>query len=119
MTRTRGWRDPAKRSMEPSRVADILSGLLRQPVFAPGMKLGTLARRWPDVVGERLAAETVPARLEGGTLVVAAATGPWGAQAMFLAEEIRKSANRALSTDEIKRVKIVVDEALLGGRKTL
>jgi hypothetical protein len=60
------------------------------------------------VVGERLAAETRPSRLEAGTLTVQAASGPWGSQARFFAEEIRKRANETLGQVAVKRVQIVV-----------
>jgi hypothetical protein len=60
------------------------------------------------VVGERLARETRPARLEAGTLTVQAVSGPWGSQARFLGEEIRARANRALGSDDVKRVQVVV-----------
>ncbi len=77
--------------------------------LAGGMQVGRLARMWPDVVGERLAGEKAPVRLEAGILVVAATDGPWGAQARFLAEEIRGKANEALGGQPVKRVHVVVD----------
>jgi hypothetical protein len=40
-------------------------------------------------------------------LTVAVSTGPWGAQARFLAEEIRRKANEALGS-EVDKVTIVV-----------
>ena len=89
-------------------IAEILGGLFGERAFAGGLSVGRLAARWPSVVGERLAAETAPARLEGRTLTVAVSTGPWGAQARFLAEEIRRKANEALGSEEVDRVTIVV-----------
>ena len=75
------------------------------------MSVGRLAKAWPEVVGERLAAETRPSRLEAGTLVVQATSGPWGSQATFLAKEILKRANQALGGEEVKRVRVVVGPA--------
>jgi len=86
-----------------------MAGLMRDRVLAGGMRVGRLARTWPQVVGERLAAETAPVRLDGGILIVAATDGPWGAQARFLAEEIRRQANEALGGEAVKRVHVVVD----------
>jgi hypothetical protein len=37
-------------------------------------------------------------------------SGPWGAQARFLAEEIRRKANEAIGSEEVDRVTIVVRE---------
>jgi hypothetical protein len=113
-------RDPGrKRSAEPSSVGDIVAGLMRERVLAGGMQVGRLARIWPAVVGDRLAAETAPVRLEGGLLIVAATDGPWGAQARFLSEEIRKQANQALGGEPVKRVQVVVDPGRPGSPKSL
>src|ERR1044072_531667 len=60
------------------------------------------------VVGERLAEATAPVSLEGGCLVVRAADGPWGSQATYLAEEIRKRADEALGGGAVTTIRIVV-----------
>jgi predicted nucleic acid-binding Zn ribbon protein len=96
------------RSDEVVPIADILGGLLGERALAGGLVVGRLAAEWPSVVGERLASETAPARLEGRALTVAVSSGPWGAQAGFLAEEIRRKANEALGSEEVDRVVIVV-----------
>jgi hypothetical protein len=96
------------RSSEPVAIGDIVDGLLAEDVFARGMPIAKLAATWPDVVGERLAAETSPIALEAGVLTVGATTGPWGAQARFLNEEICRRANDALGGDAVRAVRIVV-----------
>jgi hypothetical protein len=109
---SKGWKDTdPERSAEPNPLGEIVRGLLGRREFALGMRVGKLARSWADVVGDRLAGETRPARLEAGVLVVTATSGPWGSQAQFLAEEIRKRANAVLGTDEVKRVQVVVGPA--------
>jgi predicted nucleic acid-binding Zn ribbon protein len=97
-----------ERSGDTVPIADIIGELFGERALAGGLRIGRLARMWPSVVGERLAAETAPSRLEGGTLTVAVSTGPWGAQARFLAEEIRRKANEALGSKEVEKVTIVV-----------
>ncbi|MEX1045862.1 MAG: DUF721 domain-containing protein [Actinomycetota bacterium] len=99
-----------ERSEDPVGLGDIVSGLLQQRPFAQGAKIGKLAAGWASVVGDRLANETAPVRLESGTLTVAVSTGPWGSQAKFLAEEIRKKANESLGEGVVERVRIVVSE---------
>ena len=109
MPSSTGWRDPeGERSPEAESLGRIVAGLLGQRTFARGVPLGRLVRMWEDVVGPRLAPETAPARLQGGTLLVVAASGPWGAQARFLADMIKKRANEALGDDLIARVHVVV-----------
>ena len=107
------------RTDRPSSIADVLSGLLRQPALAGGVAVGNLARRWGEVVGERLAGDTAPLRLAGGILTVVATSGPWGGQARFLSEEIRKRANEVLGRPLVREVRVSVDEGRLDARKSL
>jgi predicted nucleic acid-binding Zn ribbon protein len=88
-----------------------MDDLLAERVFARGLPVARLAAEWARVVGERLAAETVPATLEHGVLTVQATDGPWGAQARFLHEEIRAKANEALGSELVARVRVVVRPA--------
>jgi predicted nucleic acid-binding Zn ribbon protein len=106
---SKGWqqrKDP--RSPESSPIGEIVEGLLGEELFARGLPIGRLAAIWPQVVGARLAAETAPASLEDGVLTVEATNGPWGAQARFLNEEIRRHADEALGGGRITRVHVVV-----------
>ena len=120
--KSKGWTDPAE---EPARrddatpLSEIVGGLLGRRPFVRGVAVGRLARSWPDVVGERLAHETRPARLDAGTLTVQATSGPWGSQARFLAEEIRKQANELLGTADVQRVQVVIAPELSDGPKPL
>jgi len=109
MPHSKGWgkrRD--ERSSDATPIGEIVDGLLTEHLFARGMEVGRLASIWEQVVGARLAAETSPQSLEHGVLVVSATTGPWGAQARFLNEEIRRRANEALGSPDIRSVRIVV-----------
>jgi predicted nucleic acid-binding Zn ribbon protein len=111
MPSSKGWRDPSPhRSGDPRTLGEVVSGVLADRSFARGMPLGRLARRWAEVVGDRLAQETKPVRFEAGVLTVAASSGPWGAQASFLADEIRKRANETLKESLVKRVNVVVSK---------
>lgn len=85
-----------------------MEGLMREEAFARGIPIAELASRWPQIVGDRLAAETAPASLERGLLTVSATNGPWGAQARFLHEQIRLKANEALGADVIQTVRVIV-----------
>jgi hypothetical protein len=92
-------------------IGDVVDALMEEDVFSRGMPIATLARRWPELVGERLARATQPASLEGGVLLVRAADGPWGAQARYLADQIRERADLALGTGSVNSVRIVVAPA--------
>ena len=109
MPHSKGFRrrsgDP---SSEPVELGDVIDNLMADQVFARGMPVAQLAAAWSSVVGERLASETAPATLEGGVLTVTATSGPWGAQARFLHEQIRLKANQALGSPTIETVRVVV-----------
>ena len=109
MPHSKGWRNRKdERTLHETAIGDIVEGLMRERVFSRGAPIGRLASDWGSVVGPRLASESAPVSLDGGILVVSATGGPWGAQVRFLAEEIRRKANAALGTDEVRRVHVVV-----------
>lgn len=97
-----------ERTLQATPIGDVVDGLLRERTFARGMPIGQLASGWAAVVGPRLAAESAPVSLEGGVLVVAATTGPWGAQVRFLADQIRERAEVALGAGTVAKVQVVV-----------
>ncbi len=109
MPHSKGYgRRRERRSEDPVGLGEVVDGLLAQEVFSRGMPIAKLAARWPQLVGERLAGATQPASLQAGVLVVRANDGPWGAQASFLADEIRKRADDALGGGVVTRVRVVV-----------
>ena len=90
MPNAKGWRSRRdERTGEAISLGDVVDGLMREEVFSRGIPVAELASKWRQIVGDRLAAETAPAALEGGLLTVSATNGPWGAQARFLHEQIR------------------------------
>jgi predicted nucleic acid-binding Zn ribbon protein len=110
MPSSKGWRTRAdERTMIETPIGSIVDELLvRERAFARGLPIGRLATEWPQVVGRRLGAESAPMSLEGGVLVVAASSGPWGAQVRFMTEEIRRRANERLGAEIVAKVQVVV-----------
>ena len=104
-----------RRSDDPVSIGDVVDRLMQEGVFSRGMPIATLMSRWPELVGERLAAATEPVSLERGTLLVRASEGPWGAQATFLADAIRAKADEALGGGQIRSVRVVVGDDRSGG----
>jgi predicted nucleic acid-binding Zn ribbon protein len=109
MPHSTGWgRRRDERAPRETALGDVVAGLMREAPFARGVAVGRLAADWEAVVGPRLAAQTAPRQLDGGILTVAASTGPWGAQARFLADEIRVQANRTLGDDVVRDVRVLI-----------
>ena len=97
----------------PQGVGSVLGELLKGRPWATGLLVGQLGRRWTEVVGERMAMESRPTRLEGGNLVVEVSSAAWAAQLKFLQGEIRTRANAALGSEQVREVRVVV-----AGRET-
>lgn len=91
---------------DPAALGDVLGELTKGRPWAAGLALGRLARRWSDVVGERLAEETAPAALEGGVLLVRASSAAWAAQVRFLSAEVAQRANAALGAALVRDVRV-------------
>ncbi len=94
--------------MQDAPLGEVLDGLLKERPFARGLPIGRLAAEWESLVGPRLAAESAPLSLDRGVLVIAASSGPWGAQVRFLASGIRSKVNAALGSEEVRSVHVVV-----------
>jgi predicted nucleic acid-binding Zn ribbon protein len=110
MPSSKGWRTRAEeRTMRDTPIGSIVDELLvRERAFARGLPVGRLANEWTEVVGPRLGSVSAPVSLDGGVLTVAASTGPWGAQARFMTDEIKRRANERLGSDVVFKVQIVV-----------
>ena len=89
------------RSGDPVSIGDVVESLMAQEVFSRGMPVAQLSMKWPQVVGERLAAETAhpPGHRRNGA---------GGAQAKFLHADILRRADEALGGGKVRAVKIVV-----------
>jgi predicted nucleic acid-binding Zn ribbon protein len=109
MPSSKGWRGRRdQRSADDTPLGQVLDGLLLERSFARGVPIGRLSERWTELVGPRLGSASAPVSLDGETLVVAASSGPWGAQVRFLAEEIRGKVNAELGDGVVRRVQVVV-----------
>jgi len=100
-------------------IGSVLDQLLERRPWRSGRALGELARRWTEVVGDRLAAESTPLSLDAGILVVRASTAPWAAQIRFLAAEVARRANEVMVEDRgtggpITAVRVTVDPGPVG-----
>jgi len=108
LPRSRSRREGAEGPQELGSILDQLAG---EPRLAEGMSIGRLAGRWEEVVGERLAQECSPMRLEGRILLVRATSAAWATQIRFLATQVAARANAALGREAVEGVRVVVGDA--------
>ena len=99
----------AARSGQAEGLGSVLDGLLRERPWRSGVVLGDLARRWSEVVGDRLAQESRPGDLTGDILMVRVTSAAWAAQIGFLAQEVVRRANEVIGTPLVGSVKVLVE----------
>lgn len=87
---------PTADGKEPTRVGAGLDRLMRQ-MGGPGADtITTLFGRWPELVGEQIAAHTTPIALRRATLVVAVDDPAWASQLRWLERDLTGRVGEAL-----------------------
>lgn len=93
----------------PQQLSSVLDGLLGSGPWRMGLIQGELGRRWEEVVGQPLAAESAPVGLdERGLLTVRASTAAWAAQLRFLKAQVCDNANGILGSGAVRDVRVVL-----------
>jgi hypothetical protein len=102
-----GWHPIREPGGPPPRpVADSLAAVTRNLGGAGGPALVDLLNRWPEVVGEQLAAHCRPVSLRAGTLTIAADEPAWGAQLGWLEADLRRRLDEALGAGVVTRIAV-------------
>lgn len=91
---------------DPSAVGDLLASLAARRRWQAPLAGGDLQSRWPEVVGETVAAHSAPVRLKGGVLVVRADSPAWATQLRYLATEIGRQVNAAVGSELVREVHV-------------
>ncbi len=78
----------ARRKREPDHIGALLQRWIRKNRLGEDLLRHTLRLRWPEVVGERLAARTWPENLYRGRLRVVVANSTWLNELSFMRQEI-------------------------------
>ena len=73
-----------RRSREPRPVGAELADVLRARGWDGRLAAARVVARWPEVVGDAVAAHCQPSRLEDGTLEVIADSAAWATQLAYL-----------------------------------
>ena len=90
----------------PRRIAASLDAVARNLGGAGGPALVDLLQRWPEVVGEALAAHCRPLSLRAGTLTIAADEPAWGAQLRWLEADLLRRLDEALGAGTVSAVAV-------------
>ncbi|MGI8984482.1 MAG: DciA family protein [Acidimicrobiales bacterium] len=88
------------------RVADSLDAVTRNLGGAGGPALVDLLGRWPEVVGEQLAAHCRPLTLRDHVLTIGADEPAWGAQLRWLEADLLARLDQALGAGVVTGVAV-------------
>ena len=103
------WRPlPEPGGPPPRRVSASLDAVARNLGGAGGPAFVDLLRRWPDVVGEQLAAHCRPLALRAGTLTIGTDEAAWGAQLGWLEADLKRSIDAAVGPGVVTRISVRV-----------
>ena len=101
------WRPlPEPGGPPPRRVSASLDAVTRNLGGAGGPALVDLIRRWPEVVGQPIAAHSKPLLLRSGTLTIAADEAAWGAQLRWLEADLLRRLDDACGPGVVTRVAV-------------
>ena len=93
---------------DPRRLGESLDDVARSLGAPPATALSTLFGRWPDIVGDTVAAHCRPLSLTRGTLAVAVDQAGWATQITYLEADLLRRLDEALGSGVVTRVTVRV-----------
>jgi predicted nucleic acid-binding Zn ribbon protein len=101
----------SKRHSHLTSGADVLQALLSngKSQIGDGFLRWRLEQAWPEVVGDTIAAQTLPCALEFGTLYIWVKHSAWMQQLWFFQDMIRDKTNAYLGKAIVKEVKFTLN----------
>lgn len=91
--------------------ADVLQSLLfegKSPLAEQFIRW-RLWRKWPDVVGPTISAQTIPVSMKDGVLYIWVKNSVWMQQLIFLAKPVREKINKHLGTHQVRQIRFTLD----------
>ena len=90
---------------DPIPLDDTMNSLLRRLRMDGSAQVGGVFTHWDDVVGESLARNVQPLKLEGGVLVVEAVDAAWATQFRFLENDVKARLSERIGA-AIERIEV-------------
>ena len=99
------------RKSKPTKVADILTGVLKSAGLADRLGQAAVVAAWSDLVGERIARAAMPESVAAdGTLFVRVKSSAWRQELSLMTPEVLSLINAGRSSGRIKRIRWLVGE---------
>ena len=90
---------------DPVPLDETMNGLLRRLRMDGSAQVGGVFTHWDDVVGESLARNVQPLKLESGVLVVEAVDAAWATQFRFLEHDVKARLSERIGAT-IERIEV-------------
>ena len=90
---------------DPAPLDETMNVLLRRLRMDNSAQVGGVFTHWDDVVGESLARNVQPLKLEGGVLVVEAVDAAWATQFRFLENDVKARLSERIGAT-IERIEV-------------
>ncbi len=88
----------------PQTIGSIIEAMLSERGYLAPCKEYDVVRRWPDLVGEKLAKVSECSRVENGVLYVRVASAAWRQEISFIKYHILKTIHKETSCTSIRDV---------------
>lgn len=92
----------------PQPIGDILSAAFKKRGMAFRLEENNVFKLWPKAVGEQIAAQTKPDRLNAGTLFVRTTSSVWVHELHFMKEDIRNKLNQLARKTAVRDIHFTV-----------
>lgn len=99
---------PSSAEKEPSPVGESLDRLVRHLGGTSAGAVGGLAGRWPEIVGERVAAHAQPVSIRDQVLLVTVDDPAWAPQLRFLEAQVLDRVREVLGVAGVTRLEVRV-----------
>lgn len=109
--------DPKDRKSHLLKIDQVLQSLLQnnKSALAQGFTRWRLEQQWPQVVGEKLAQNTLPCSFEKGILYVWVSHPAWMQQLYFFKDQIKEKVNQHLGANLVQDVRLTLDKRAAKG----
>ena len=92
------------RSSAAKQLSLSLESTLKQLGLSARVRQYEVLERWPAIVGEHIAAVTVPQRIDHGKLIVRVSRSTWRNELVFLKKEIIAKINKAMNQEIVNDI---------------
>ncbi|HUI91229.1 MAG TPA: DUF721 domain-containing protein [Chitinivibrionales bacterium] len=91
-------------SSKPEKIGDIVEAVLSERGYLTPCREWGVVRRWPELVGKKVASVTECSRVENGVLFVRVASAPWRQEISFVKQHLLDSIKKETPCTTIRDI---------------